>query len=45
LGDRLTCRLPGEEVTGELLGFDRRGLVRLRVAGQERRLAAAELEA
>ncbi len=44
LGDHLTCRLAEETVTGELLGFDLRGFLRLRVEGRERRLAAALLE-
>ncbi len=43
IGEPLTCRMVGETVSGELAGFDRRGLLRLRVAGHERLLAAAEL--
>ncbi|MGH9465039.1 MAG: biotin--[acetyl-CoA-carboxylase] ligase [Thermoanaerobaculia bacterium] len=44
IGERLTCRLAGGSVSGELAGFERRGLLRLVVAGEERWLAAAELE-
>ncbi|HEX2251819.1 MAG TPA: biotin--[acetyl-CoA-carboxylase] ligase [Thermoanaerobaculia bacterium] len=50
-GDRLRCRLAEETVEGEFLGFDRHGLLRLRLAapgvgrqaGDELRLAAGEL--
>jgi hypothetical protein len=44
IGDRLTCRMAGGSLTGELAGFERRGFLRLIVAGRERLVAAAELE-
>lgn len=44
IGDRLTCRVAGESLTGEFAGLDRRGFLRLVVEGRERLLAAAELE-
>ncbi len=43
-GDRLRWRGAGGEVEGTFLGFDERGLLRLEVAGEERRLAAGEVE-
>jgi BirA family biotin operon repressor/biotin-[acetyl-CoA-carboxylase] ligase len=44
IGDRLTCRMAGGSLTGELAGLERRGFLRLIVAGRERLVAAAELE-
>jgi len=37
-GDRIRCRLPGEEVVGSFRGFDDNGFLLLEVAGEERRI-------
>jgi BirA family transcriptional regulator, biotin operon repressor / biotin---[acetyl-CoA-carboxylase] ligase len=42
-GDRLRCRSGEETVEGTFLGFDRRGFLRLEVAGRELHLAAGEV--
>ena len=42
-GDRLRCHAGEETVEGTFLGFDRRGFLRLEVAGREMQLAAGEV--
>ncbi len=44
LGEPLTCRIGPSVLAGSLAGFDPRGLLRLRVGGRDRLLAAADLE-
>lgn len=43
LGDAMLCRVGNETVRGEFAGFDARGFLRLRAAGGERVLSAAEV--
>jgi BirA family biotin operon repressor/biotin-[acetyl-CoA-carboxylase] ligase len=43
-GDRLLYRDANGEVEGTFLGFDERGLLRLEVAGRERRLTSGEVD-
>ncbi len=42
-GDAMRCRLGGGELEGEFRGFDAHGFLRLRVAGEERLVAAGEV--
>lgn len=44
IGDEMRCRVGSDVVVGRLLGFDLNGFLRLSVDGDERRLAAGELE-
>ena len=42
-GDRLTCQVGAEQVTGIFQGFDENGMLLLEVEGRERRLTAGEV--
>ncbi|MEE8523166.1 MAG: biotin--[acetyl-CoA-carboxylase] ligase [Thermoanaerobaculia bacterium] len=39
-GERMRCHLKSGAVTGTFLGFDRQGFLRLRVAGEEKRISS-----